>query len=114
MFILYKEKKLLHVRILKDYIDQYKGEKLDTIIMRAGENQTIYLSKNTEINPIMNANDVQEFLKYNSRKYNSIISAEELARGGEAVVYRVESTSRDEIVAKCSLFTSESPKEVIF
>ena len=35
----------------------------------------------------------------------------DLARGGEAVVYRIDHTGIDEIVAKCPLFKPESAKE---
>ena len=37
-----------------------------------------------------------------SNKYKAI-DYTELARGGEAVIYRVEHSGTDEVVAKCSL-----------
>jgi hypothetical protein len=39
-----------------------------------------------------------------SRMYPNIINSNELARGGEAVVFRVEHFGMDEIVAKCTIF----------
>ena len=35
----------------------------------------------------------------------------DLARGGEAVVYRIDHMGIDEIVAKCPLFKPESSKD---
>jgi hypothetical protein len=43
-------------------------------------------------------------LKQFSKTYPSVISAIEIARGGEAVIYRVEHTALDEIVVKCPVF----------
>lgn len=46
-------------------------------------------------------------MKKYSKTYPSIIGADELARGGEAVVYRVVHTGLDEIVAKCPVFADD-------
>ena len=40
-----------------------------------------------------------------------IIDANMIAKGGEAVVYRIEHTGAEEIVAKCPLFKEEILKE---
>jgi hypothetical protein len=51
------------------------------------------------------------FLKTYSKTYPSIIDASELARGGESVVYGVQHTGLDEIVAKCPLLPAEAKHE---
>lgn len=43
-----------------------------------------------------------------SKSYSQIIDATFLAKGGEAIVYRVEHTGSDEIVIKCPLFDPEA------
>lgn len=40
-FILYKNKRIIHRKILKEYLQQYGEEKIGSIIKRATENQTI-------------------------------------------------------------------------
>lgn len=54
--------------------------------------------------PLKDTQEIQEFYKRNSVKYNSIFSIDLIAKGGEAAVYRVEHTDLDELVAKCCLF----------
>jgi len=46
-------------------------------------------------------------------QYAGCAGASELARGGEAVVFRVEHFGLDEIVAKCTIFTEDTPFSVI-
>jgi hypothetical protein len=48
-----------------------------------------------------------EFLRDYSKTYKNIIECSEIARGGEAIVYRVTHTGLDEIVAKCPVFSRE-------
>lgn len=52
-------------------------------------------------------------MKTYSKVYNSIISSFELARGGEAVVYRIVHAGLDEIVAKCPLLEPNATSEDI-
>ncbi len=46
--------------------------------------------------------EVRLYLERNSN-YIRPVAMKELARGGEAVVYRIEHTGLEEVVAKCSL-----------
>lgn len=46
--------------------------------------------------------DIKDFLRTRSRIIYPI-DVKELAKGGEAVVYRITHTGIDEVVAKCSL-----------
>ena len=39
-----------------------------------------------------------------SRSYPNVIGANFIAKGAESIVYRVEHTETDEIVAKCPVF----------
>ena len=47
---------------------------------------------------------VYEYIKAHSKKYNTIVGAEFLAQGGEAIVYRIDHNGLDEIVMKTPLF----------
>jgi hypothetical protein len=69
------------------------------------------MSDTDEIHPLTSPKLVEKFLKKNSRHHNSVISVSELARGGEAIVYRVENTTLDEIVAKCTIFQEGADHE---
>ena len=42
-------------------------------------------------------------MKTKSNKYKDAVAVTELARGGEAVVYRIDHTNLDEVVVKCTL-----------
>jgi hypothetical protein len=44
LFILYKKKRILHTKIIKDYIKEYGEDNLPFIIKRATENQTLYFT----------------------------------------------------------------------
>eukprot|EP00347_Sterkiella_histriomuscorum_P001520 403371716 len=51
--------------------------------------------------------ELYEYLKQNSRLYKNVINIKELARGGEAIVYRLEHQGLDEVVLK---MTKQKPK----
>ena len=53
------------------------------------------------------------YLKEKSRNYQNVLGVNKIAQGGEAIVYRVEHTGLDEIVAKCTIFNSESSPTII-
>jgi len=57
-----------------------------------------------EVKAITTTEMLEEFLKTYSKTYSNIIGASKLAAGGEAIVYRIEHTGLDEIVAKCPIF----------
>ena len=59
------------------------------------------------------AEELESFLSLYSKTYPQVISINELARGGEAVVYRVEHWT-DEIVVKCPLFESDTGDMDVF
>ena len=48
-----------------------------------------------------------QFLQTYSKKYSNVIEVRELARGGEAVVYRLEHQNLDEVIAKCTLINDD-------
>ena len=45
------------------------------------------------------------FLQKYSKQYQNVIEVKELARGGEAIVYKMEHSNLDEVVAKCTLIS---------
>ncbi len=46
--------------------------------------------------------NIEQYIAENSKKIKPVFM-KELARGGEAVVYRIEHTGLEEVVAKCTL-----------
>jgi len=54
-----------------------------------------------------NAEQLKAYLESKSATVNPVF-VKELARGGEAVVYRIEHTGLDEVVAKCTLRSDAS------
>lgn len=50
---------------------------------------------------------MQEFAREHSKTLSGILGMKELARGGEAVVYRVEHTGVGELIVKCPLVKPE-------
>ena len=63
-----------------------------------------------KLNKFESEQEVQDYLAHRSSKYTPI-EVRELARGGEAVVYRVEHSSLEEVVAKCTLGSGEGRTE---
>eukprot|EP00347_Sterkiella_histriomuscorum_P001519 403371720 len=54
--------------------------------------------------------DLYKFIIASSKKYKDIMNFDELAKGGEAVVYRIQNYTGKELVAKCSIFKTEGDK----
>jgi hypothetical protein len=54
---------------------------------------------------LANSDDLRGFLSDYSQEYQCIFDVSEIARGGEAVVYRLVHNKNDEIVAKTPLFS---------
>lgn len=104
-FIHYKNKRFLSSEILKEYDVELNGN-LPLVIKRACSKQTIILTNATEVQTIDDPKILADFLRDYSKTYKNIISCDELARGGEAIVYRVTHTGLDEIVAKCPVFNN--------
>ena len=77
---------------------------MDVFIKRVCQNQTINTST-ISLNFHNDFNTPESIMKYleSKSKYINPIYVKELARGGEAVVYRVEHKNLDEVVVKCSL-----------
>ena len=63
----------MHVKLFREYIKQYGKTNLPFVIKRATENQTIYLSTNAEVTPMLTDEDVKLFLKNKSRNYSVVI-----------------------------------------
>lgn len=83
---------------------QYKGPKnREIMIKRLLRNQTVRQASGGEDSHRFETDEgVRLYLERNSN-YIRPVAMKELARGGEAVVYRIEHTGLDEVVAKCSL-----------
>eukprot|EP00347_Sterkiella_histriomuscorum_P013869 403363056 len=63
---------------------------------------------------ISSENELTDYLKKNSKKYQNVISISEIARGGESVVYKLDYVGIDEVVIKQSVTnTNEKIDEVI-
>lgn len=83
---------------------QYKGPKnREIMVKRLLRNQTVRQASGGEDTHSFETDEgVRLYLERNSN-YIRPVAMKELARGGEAVVYRIEHTGLDEVVAKCSL-----------
>lgn len=110
--IFYKNKRILHGNIIKEYWTQF-GQNMKLIIKRATSKQNIFFTRSKVASGLKNDDELRSFLKNYSKVYHSIIGTRELARGGEAVVYRIEHAGLDEIVAKCPLLSPEATSEEI-
>ena len=82
-------------------------DNLDLIIKRATVKQTVIFTEDTTPSGITTTDGLELFLKQHSQSYPSIIQADFLAKGGEAIVYRIEHTGLDEIVVKTPLFSDD-------
>ncbi len=51
------------------------------------------------------------YLDAHSKRYSDVIDVKQLAKGGEAIVFRVEHSNLDEVVAKCTINDPTSEKE---
>ena len=90
--------------MFKDFESDYAPSHTDIMMKRLLENQTVHFVAPSDAKPnrFESEHEVQEYLAHRSSKYVPI-EVRELARGGEAVVYRVEHSSLEEVVAKCTL-----------
>eukprot|EP00347_Sterkiella_histriomuscorum_P008087 403346420 len=109
--IYYQKKSLISTDILADFKQDYQSSQ-NVLLQRLLENQNLQLTSTSEttrnnIHDFQNEQSVKKYLAKHS-KFVSPLSVKELARGGEAVVYRVEHTNLEEIVAKCTLIQNHS------
>eukprot|EP00347_Sterkiella_histriomuscorum_P020028 403339373 len=96
--------------ILSENIHNFKNQydNPQDIINRATSQQTVISGfKNKDID-IASEGKIMEFLRKFSNNYKKIIGINEIGRGGEAIVYKVEHQQFDEIVAKCAIIKNEN------
>jgi hypothetical protein len=110
--IFYKNKRIIHGSIISEYIHQFNGN-LELIIKRCTSKQNIFFTGSSKASGLKDTDTLEGFLKKYSKVYNNIIGSFELARGKEAVVYRIEHIGLEEIVAKCLLFEPNATNEEI-
>lgn len=92
--------------VYKAFEKSYGTANKDVMIKRLLSNQTVNLmNKDEKFKAFETDKDIKDFLRTRSKIINPI-DVKELARGGEAVVYRISHTGIDEVVAKCSLSQS--------
>eukprot|EP00347_Sterkiella_histriomuscorum_P020593 403337218 len=98
--IYYKDSRILHHSILKDFSDEMDK---DLIVKRATMNQVLVESSEKFPKPFESPSEIENFLKKFSKAYQSVFSIQQIGRGGESVVYRLQTQELDEIVAKCPI-----------
>ncbi|CDW80463.1 UNKNOWN [Stylonychia lemnae] len=102
---------------LSDIIEQFKDDfqqNLEQLYELASQNQTLALvddqSKSYgESTPT--AKMLEEYLKIRSKKYQNVIEINQLAKGGEAIVFRLEHHEIDEVVIKTNLDLSNNSQK---
>lgn len=60
------------------------------------------------MNPFGNQDELIEFIRRRSKKYQNLIGLKKIGAGGEAMIFRIEHTGLDEIVVKVPLFPEDS------
>ena len=99
--LFYKQQKFLKKSVIQAFDKQYGPENKDILMKRLLCNQTIKPSSQAA-SSFDTPESILNYLEKNSN-YIRPVTVKELARGGEAVVYRIEHAGLDEVVAKCSL-----------
>ena len=51
--------------------------------------------------------ELKDYLKWRSKNYKNVIEINEIARGGEAIVYRLEHINIDEVIIKTTKLEDE-------
>ncbi|CDW81251.1 serine threonine protein kinase [Stylonychia lemnae] len=98
--VYYKDSRILHHSILKDF-EQELG--IDLIVKRATMNQVVIESDQTQPQQFSDPKQIEGFLKQHSKAYRSVFSIQQIGKGGESVVFRLQTQELDEIVAKCPI-----------
>ena len=95
---------MLSSSVFRDFENDYAPHHIDIMMKRLLDNQTVHFvtPSDAKFNRFEGEQEVQDYLAHRSSKYVPI-EVRELARGGEAVVYRVEHSNLEEVVAKCTL-----------
>ena len=58
-----------------------------------------------------NEQEIEQFLKQYSKTYNSVFSIQQLGKGGESIVFRIETRELEELVVKCPLIKHYNREE---
>eukprot|EP00347_Sterkiella_histriomuscorum_P002996 403365996 len=106
-FYVISQKKLVLGELITKYESNYKNNN-ELMIERAVAQQRVQVQiQDTERFNLVDQGQVMKYLQQYSEKYSNVIGVNELARGGEAVVYRIEHKNLEEVVAKCSLINPD-------
>lgn len=100
---------MIHSQILKEYEKDFNGD-FARIIKRATSRQNIIRTDSKDLRILATKEDFEDYLKKNSKVYSNIYNANFIAKGGEAIVYRIIHEGLDEIVAKCPIFPADASK----
>lgn len=65
------------------------------------------LTENEQVISLSTEDEVFEYICQNSNIYKMLFAASFIAKGGEAIVFKIEHTGTDEIVAKCPIFDKD-------
>ncbi|CDW87753.1 protein kinase domain containing protein [Stylonychia lemnae] len=97
--------------IIGSLVDKFKPiykDHIDYLYNRAVMYQLVHeINYKNKVSNEGDDNSMLKFLSEHSLRYKNVINLKELARGGEAVVYRLQHIDLDEVVAKCTLIDSQ-------
>eukprot|EP00347_Sterkiella_histriomuscorum_P020007 403339455 len=95
--------KKLHLSFVAQQYEHEYGDMKEQILNRCFNNQSLILvdyNAYDRFSRTLFEPDLVKYLRERSQKYHNVISISELARGGEAIVYRLEYLGTDEVVIK--------------
>eukprot|EP00347_Sterkiella_histriomuscorum_P014088 403362209 len=108
---------------IRDIFEKYNrdfNKEQDKIYLRCKENQTILLRAISQNQVVQNKEeDIMNYLKINSKQYQNVIGVNEIAKGGESIVFRLDYAGVDEVVIKKSVNeikedSKEMDKQMVF
>eukprot|EP00347_Sterkiella_histriomuscorum_P000415 403375953 len=97
------DKCIIATDLVSKFLPVYQGN-LNLVIERASNYQNLNQMSFRLPSGQLDEKSLIQFLQMKSKNYARILDLRELARGGEAVVYRVDHSGFDEVVAKCTLY----------
>eukprot|EP00347_Sterkiella_histriomuscorum_P010687 403375308 len=97
------DKCIIATDLVSKFLPAYQGN-LNLVIERASSYQNLNQMSFRLPSGQLDEKSLIQFLQMKSKNYARILDLRELARGGEAVVYRVDHSGFDEVVAKCTLY----------
>ncbi|CDW87246.1 serine threonine protein kinase-like protein [Stylonychia lemnae] len=106
--------------ILAEFVQKYKdlyADNKELLLQRAVNQQNVKLMQNDNESSnvhILTDKTLMKFLQTHSKKYSNVIEVRELAKGGEAIVYRLEHQNLDEVIAKCTLINDNQEDSEIY